>query len=261
MQKKIVGDGSNFIPDNVDDEINTIMTQKLYSTENNYDFTDRDSPWMQAMRRKVAQGGISDSRFEVAEKLLASKSKFLRLRLEKLLELTVHTIVNRSSNESGSSKNEKRNDSIVANEFQSNGKFQRPRSVLSTSTFENNVAERPLTLWAAKSLIPLLAAPSLEHHRWIEAVVPLLDVLNSLPPLSLRDENMEMIESLQNALLQPHNVNAAADGERRRIATSTALATALQHGALGPILVVVKTLLQAAQSQRLGTLVRIPLFR
>ena len=60
---------------------------------------------------------------------------------------------------------------------------------------------------------------------------------------------MEMIESLQNALLQPHNVNAAADGERRRIATSTALATALQHGALGPILVVVKTLLQAAQSQ------------
>ena len=134
----------------------------------------------------------------------------------------------------------------------SNGKFQRPRSTLSTSTFENNVAERPLTLWAAKSLIPLLAAPSLEHHRWIEAVVPLLDVLNSLPPLSLRDENMEMIESLQNALLQPHNVNAAADGERRRIATSTALATALQHGALGPILVVVKTLLQAAQSQSIG---------
>ena len=46
--------------------------------------------------------------------------------------------------------------------------------------------------------------------------------------------------------------NAAADGERRRIATSTALATALQHGALGPILVVVKTLLQAAQSQSIG---------
>ena len=75
--QKIVGDGSNFIPDNVDDEINTIMTQKLYSTENNYDFTDRDSPWMQAMRRKVAQGGISyDSRFEVAEKLWQASPNF-----------------------------------------------------------------------------------------------------------------------------------------------------------------------------------------
>ena len=108
---------------------------------------------------------------------------------------------------------------------------------------------RPLTLWAAKSLIPLLAAPSLEHHRWIEAVVPLLDVLNQLPPLSLRDENMEMIESLQDALLQPHNVAKDADSERRRIATSTALATALQHGALGPILGVVQTLLESAQTQ------------
>merc|ERR1711998_316460 len=63
------------------------------------------------------------------------------------------------------------------------------------------------------------------------------------------DENMEMIESLQDALLQPHNVAKDADSERRRIATSTALATALQHGALGPILGVVQTLLESAQTQ------------
>ena len=76
IAKKIVGDGSKFIPDNVDDEINTIMTQKLYSTENNYDFTDKDSPWMQATRRKVAQGGISDSRFEVAENFYRASPNF-----------------------------------------------------------------------------------------------------------------------------------------------------------------------------------------
>ena len=240
--------GNEYSPDNLDDEINTIMTSSVtdknddngsnenINNNNNSDFSDKDSPWMQYVRQKIVHGGVQDNRSAFAQRYIANRSKFVRRKLENTLEKTVHIISTRGNDTSSDQLNNNKETTTLMAEKKKN------------ETDDKN-GGRPLTLWAAKSLIPLLAAPSLEHHRWIEAVVPLLDVLNQLPPLSLRDENMEMIESLQDALLQPHNVAKDADSERRRIATSTALATALQHGALGPILGVVQTLLESAQTQ------------
>ena len=230
-----------YAPESVDDQIavSELVEDAPSSLESEQ---GRDGPWMKYARNKICRGELGDTRSMFAKHFISKRAHIVTESLQKFLEDTVDAIVGSVANTSARCTAPSRSVApVVAAEQGADSNAQ-------------NLG-RPLTLWAAKSLIPLLEIPppSLEHKRWIDAVSPLLDVLDSLPPLSLIEENTEMIESLQQALLLPHNVFPGAEPERKRIATSTALAAALQHGSLGPLLAVVQTLLDISRNDEIAS--------
>ena len=102
--------GSILVSNEIFDEINTIMTNSTEKNRNNNEvvhsnngscnssnFTGKDSPWMQYIRQKVVHGGVEDNRSVFAQKYLASRSNFVKRKLENVLKKTVEVIVTREN--------------------------------------------------------------------------------------------------------------------------------------------------------------------